>query len=50
MVTGKACTLRSVVKQADVLHGEQGVPVGGAADGIMQDVYSPLGMGGMLRI
>jgi len=42
--------LRSVVKQADVLHGEQGVPVGGAADGIMQDVYSPLGMGGMLRI
>ena len=42
--------LRSVVKQADVLHGEQVVPVGGAADGIMQDVYSPLGMGGMLRI
>jgi len=25
-------------------------PVGGEADGVMQDVYSPLGMGGMLRI
>ena len=42
--------LTSVVKQVSVLPEGGAAPVGGEADGIMPEVYSPLGMGGMLRI
>ena len=41
--------LKSVVRQASALPaGYQ--PAGGEADGIMQDIYAPLGMGGMIRV
>jgi hypothetical protein len=41
--------LKSVVRTAHSLPvGFQ--PVGGEADGIMQDVYAPMGMGGMIRV
>ena len=41
--------LTSVVRTAQSLPVDF-QPVGGEADGVMQEVYSPLGMGGMLRI
>ena len=41
--------LKSVVRQASALPaGYQ--PAGGEADGIMQDIYAPMGMGGMIRV
>ena len=41
--------LKSVVRQASALSaGYQ--PAGGEADGIMQDIYAPMGMGGMIRV
>ena len=41
--------LKSLVRQASALPtGYQ--PAGGEADGIMQDVYVPMGMGGMIRV
>jgi hypothetical protein len=41
--------LKSVVRSASALSGSGG-PVGGEADGILQDVYAPMGMGGMIRV
>ena len=41
--------LKSVVRKADVLP-TAAMPVNGEADGIMQDVYAPLSMGGMIRV
>ena len=41
--------LKSVVRQANALPGDY-QPVGGEADGIMQDIYAPMGMGGMIRV
>ena len=41
--------LKSVVRTAHSLPVEF-QPVGGEADGIMQDVYAPMGMGDMIRV